>query len=236
MYMDLPDHQIQVWWAWLDRPPYPLWRLSALLSSDEVSRARRFHFERDRIRFVTAHGMLRILLGHYLALPPQEIQIAYGRNGKPLVADCHGTDGLQFNLSHSEALAVYAFAWDRRVGVDAEYIRPISEVAQLAHAMFTPFEHQLLASVPEGERTLVFFNLWTRAEAYLKACGEGLSGSARRQSNIEITGSKVTEVESDLSRTTWRFESFTPVNGYIAAIAAEGTDWQMCSQQLAHER
>lgn len=44
----------------------PISRFRRLLDVDEQKRAERFHFERDRNRFIVRRGILRILLSYYL--------------------------------------------------------------------------------------------------------------------------------------------------------------------------
>ncbi len=44
----------------------------------------RFRFERDRQRFIAAHGVLRDLLGRYLETQPGGIRYVYNAFGKPV--------------------------------------------------------------------------------------------------------------------------------------------------------
>ena len=84
------------------------------LSADERARAARFHFERDRARYLRGHAAVRHLLAAYAGQEPHALVFARGAHGKPALA---GT-ALEFNLSHSEGCAVLAVTRGRRVGVD----------------------------------------------------------------------------------------------------------------------
>ena len=68
----LPSHEVHIWCASLDVPPETSARLYATLTFDERNRSARFRFERDRQRFIAAHGVLRDLLG-LLSLDPTPI-------------------------------------------------------------------------------------------------------------------------------------------------------------------
>jgi len=46
-----------------------------------------------------------------------------------------------FNLSHSGDLALYAFAYNRHVGVDVEYIRANIDYEELAQYHFSPLKN-----------------------------------------------------------------------------------------------
>ena len=70
----------------LDLDEHRLAGLHATLSADERGRAARFHFERDRKHFIAARGLLRELLGRYLARAPASLRFAYGPRGKPFLA------------------------------------------------------------------------------------------------------------------------------------------------------
>jgi 4'-phosphopantetheinyl transferase len=149
--------------------------LASTLTPDEHERAARFHFDRDRRRFIVARGLLRRLLGHYAGAPAEAIRFAYGPFGKPhLVVDA-GQPKLEFSLSHSEDWALAGFARGREIGVDLEAIRPISDYRDLADTNFAPAETAALLALPEDQQIEGFFACWTRKEAYVKALGLGLS-------------------------------------------------------------
>jgi len=82
----LPDSAIEVWLACLDADADQVARCASLLSRDEQQRARRFHFEHGRRRFIVTRGILRRLPGHHLNLAPAAIAFSYGNNGKPFAA------------------------------------------------------------------------------------------------------------------------------------------------------
>ncbi len=148
--------------------------LHSYLSADEKQRAARFHFERDRIRFIATRGTLRTLLGQYLRKQPGELQLRLGQQGKPALAPESAGRSLSFNLSHSEDVAVFAFGWNRNIGVDVERIRPGVGHEDIAHYHFSAGEVRSLASLPPENRVEGFFFCWTRKEAYIKASGRGL--------------------------------------------------------------
>jgi 4'-phosphopantetheinyl transferase len=54
-------------------------------------------------------------------------------------------------------------------------VRPISDAERIAATFFHPLEYTSLMNAPDEVRMEVFFTLWTKKEAYLKALGTGLS-------------------------------------------------------------
>jgi 4'-phosphopantetheinyl transferase len=144
----------------------------SLLSDDERERAMRFHFERDRRHFVAARSVLRRLISHYTGEGPERIRFRYTDRGKPSL---DSVPELQFNVSHSHGQALFAFGCRGEIGVDIEKVRP-TPVEQLSKRFFSPAEHEAILKLPEDARGDVFFELWVRKEAYLKACGAGLGG------------------------------------------------------------
>ena len=194
-FLSLTSDQVHIWRSPLDISPCILPQLHAYLSEDEQDRAARFHFDRHRHHFIVGRGVLRVLLGKYVQQNPQDLRFEYGDRGKPYLQTPALTEpnvrslgsqrplgsqarpqNLQFNVSHSGGVALYAIALNRRVGIDLEELRPMSNAAQLAKRFFTDREYAQLLSQPLDQQTLAFFRGWTRKEAYLKATGEGLSG------------------------------------------------------------
>ncbi|HLF66950.1 MAG TPA: 4'-phosphopantetheinyl transferase superfamily protein, partial [Gammaproteobacteria bacterium] len=172
--LTLLPHQVHIWHAALDQPPEIVQHLATFLADDEHARAGRFHFERDRKRFTVGRGVLRLILSRYLKISPAEMQFGYGAQGKPCLADPSG-NGLQFNLSHSHELALYAFTYHRQIGIDVEYLRPMPDLEAIAARFFAAQETETLLNLPTTQQVEGFFNCWTRKESYIKAIGQGLT-------------------------------------------------------------
>ena len=68
-----------------------------------------------------------------------------------------------------------AFVLGKSTRTQAEAIRPQVDWQALARRFFTLSEVQQLDELPAGEQLSAFFRIWTGKEAYLKACGAGLS-------------------------------------------------------------
>ena len=179
---------IHVWSARLDLDDTRIAPLAALLDPAETARARRFHFDRDRRRFIAARGILRTLLGRYLDVSPGPgLAFAYGGRGKPVVASpvLSGDDRVCFNVSHSDGRALFAFARGREVGIDLEAgARLGDDWPMLARRIFSVREQAELSAVAPERRRAAFLNGWTRKEAYLKATAQGIVDGL---TSIEVT-------------------------------------------------
>jgi 4'-phosphopantetheinyl transferase len=180
----LQDGEVHVWLVDLDEAASALAQLEGTLTEDELERTRRFRFEHHRRQYITSRGMLRRLLGHYLAEAPDQIRFSYGPQGKPYLAGS-STPKLFFNLAHSHKLALYAFSTGMDLGIDMEYMQPIEDAAQIVWHYFSLREARAYFSLPQPEqKQLAFFQAWTRKEAFLKATGEGL---ATPLDQVEVT-------------------------------------------------
>lgn len=172
---DLGPDELHLWCAQL-RPSAAIEaRLRQSLDDDERARAAQFLLARDRARFVAAHGLLRHVLGRYLRLAPERIRYRYANRGKPSLAPRRGAPPLQFNLSHSDDLALFAVVLRRQVGVDLERIRPDRDTAGISARFFSPAEAAAMRALTPAVQIEAFYNGWTRKEAYIKARGDGLS-------------------------------------------------------------
>jgi 4'-phosphopantetheinyl transferase len=143
----------------------------SLLSAEETARANRFHFARDRDRYVRARAFLRTSLGQALRKDPASLTLAVGPRGKPYLP---GHD-LEFNLSHSRDHAVLALSRLGPVGIDVEFLDRQVDVGGLAKTCFDPVECAVLNSLSEEDRVLRFFAFWTAKEARMKLTGEGMA-------------------------------------------------------------
>jgi 4'-phosphopantetheinyl transferase len=194
-----------------------------VLSPTERERAARFRFDRDRARYVAAHGAMRCILGDALGRPPASLAFEVGPLGKPALAD---HPALHFNLSHSRDLAVLAVTTHGPVGVDVEAALPIPDSVAVAEANFSPAERAALRRLPEAERVAGFHRLWTRKEAYLKAIGTGLSHALDRFTvTSDAAAARVVEIDGDAAAgARWAVAPLVLPSPFVGAVAirAEG--------------
>src|SRR5712671_5474431 len=171
----LPEDEVQLWRVDLEaiRAAEPRWQ--ALLSSDESTRASRFHFPVDRQRYVATRALLRMILAGYLVMDPKDVNFSYSKEEKPSLASPHNGIEITFNVSHSGGIALLAFARRKEIGIDVEQVRGDFDVDAIARRFFSAREQEQLAALPNEERFEAFFRCWTRKEAYIKATGDGLS-------------------------------------------------------------
>lgn len=207
--------------------------LEQLLAVDERARAGRFHFERDRRRFIAARGQLRTILGRYVGVDPRALVFSYGLRGKPFLARFE-TIGLKFNLSHSGELALIAVTQDRDIGVDLEEIHSLGDAEQIAERFFSARENAVLCTLPKADRLEAFFHCWTLKEAYLKATGNGL---ARATNSFDVgfargETARLLSVEGESEEALrWSLVGLAPARGYVGAVAVETHDWTMAFWQ-----
>lgn len=225
-----PDgDEVHVWRAALARTPPEVEALKGLLSEDELRRAGRFHFPRDRSNFVVARGTLREILSLYVGLPPALLRFDYNAFGKPELTRAHAGTRVRFNLSHAGGLALYAVAGGREVGVDVEAVRESVPCEELAANFFSPREVAALLALPARDRRRAFFECWTRKEAYIKARGEGLS-LPLDSFDVSLTpGEPAALLRTGEGREAagWTLRELTPGDGYAAAVAVEGVGWRL---------
>lgn len=152
-----------------------LQEIQPTLSPDELQRAARFHFEKDRQRFVIVRGVLRDLLGCYLNLEPEKIEFTYNAYGKPSLAVQMNILDVQFNVSCSETIALIALTKKYQIGVDVEKIKIGLDLTTIVERFFSAYEVSVWRTIATDMQTSAFFDCWTRKEAYIKARGKGLS-------------------------------------------------------------
>ncbi|MCC6176888.1 MAG: 4'-phosphopantetheinyl transferase superfamily protein [Chloroflexi bacterium] len=195
----------------------------AWLSREERERAARFHFERDRRRFVVTHAARRAILGAYLGCAPAAVPFETGPHGKPALRG-HRRD-LQFNATDTDGLGLLAVTTGRRVGIDAERVRPFDDLYGVARLVLTQHEQQTVFAAPPNVRPTVFLHFWTWKEAVLKVLGTGLtlpatcvdvrldSGLRPQLAALDVPGE---------APETWTLCPLTVGDGYVAGLAIDG--------------
>jgi len=228
----LAAEEIHIWQATLDVGEEQARRWSQLLSEDERERAARFRFDVHRIRYIAGRAQLRMLLAGYLDASPTELVFSYGPNDKPSLA----APAPFFNLSHSEALALYAVTRDAEVGVDVELYDAAFPSRGIPERFFAPDEVRALRALPEDRQPRGFLELWTRKEAFIKARGDGLS-LALDSFSVTLGQDRPSLVRTGWSQDEpgqWTLLDLSDKDGeFIAAVAAKTKEWRVVRYRVA---
>lgn len=232
--LTLSSDEVHVLRASLDVPTSRVQSMQQTLSANELSRAGRFYFRKDRQRYIVTRGLLRTILSRYLDTEPNQLRFCYGDHGKPTLVATSGQRALSFNLSHSGGLALYAVTCGREIGIDLERVRVDFDYEQIAARFFSPPENAVLGGLPSKIKPEAFFNCWTRKEAYIKARGEGLS-LPLDQFDVSVAPAEpaaLLNTRGDPHETfRWSLHELKPAPGHVAALAVEGHGWQLASWQ-----
>jgi len=224
-------NEIHIWRVHLDRSDSAVQHFQQILSPDEVARAGRFHFEKDRRHWIIARGQLRWLLGQYLQIAPSLLRFRLNTYGKPLLDAPVDATNLFFNLSHSASLALYAFAPTPAIGVDIEYMRSEIDIPALAGISFSTNERAALFQLLPEEQFYAFYRCWTSKEAYIKARGMGLS-LPLEQFDVELRPGQPAALlqsrEEELQDVSdWSIYTLSPGKNYAGALAVKGKRWKV---------
>ncbi len=235
--LKLERDEVHVWRASLDLEASSIQSLLRTLCVEEQQRAERFHFPKDRDRFIVARGLLRAILSFYLGKEPSCWRFVYNEYGKPALTAAYNKEPLCFNLSHSRELALYAVTQNRNLGVDLEYIRTDFPWEEIAERFFSPKENAVLRTLPQNMKHKAFFTCWTRKEAYIKATGKGLTLPLDQFDVSLIPGEQamLLSIAGDHQAAChWSLQELIPDPDYVAALAVEGTGWQLkCWQWIS---
>lgn len=169
-----PTGGVHLWIAALEATEWPA---PDGLPSAERRRAGRILRPESAARWAGSRWALRTVLARYLDEEPAAIALGVSELGKPRL------DGnpvrLEFNLSHSGALALIAVASGREVGVDVEKTEPGRDFVALAERSFDPAAAEAVRAAAPEQRSGVFYAAWARHEALAKCDGGGLAGRSR---------------------------------------------------------
>jgi 4'-phosphopantetheinyl transferase len=214
------ERTVHVWAVPLDDARVDLDGGRELLSPDERERAARFHFEQHRRRYLIAHIALHRILSRYLQIDPAQLSFELGSNGKPNLPAALGSSGIEFNLSHSNEMALLAVNRVGEVGVDLEYVKPGFKFEEIAEGFFTAREVVALRGLPSELQRQAFFKCWTCKEAFLKAKGTGLSG---KLDEVEITLGAADQVRIGADVPGWWLTELNSIDAYQAALVVAGS-------------
>ncbi|WP_137154166.1 4'-phosphopantetheinyl transferase superfamily protein [Rhizobium sp. FKL33] len=154
----------------------------AALSDGERARAADFRTRMLHDVYVATHGTLRHALSDVLGIPPAEIRFETNEWGKPLL--CEPFKALNFNISHSHDHFAVGLSDEEPIGVDLE--RKSAEAPyEIAPHFMSSNEVRAFSSLSGESKHYLFYDLWVRKEAIVKALGMGLSLDLRQIDVLE---------------------------------------------------
>ncbi len=143
-------------------------------SQQEKKKYSAFRTAEDKRLYAVAHGLTRFVLSQHAPIAPRDWCFNFNEYGKPEIANSL-PDSLFFNLSHTKGLAACALSWHQVCGVDVELTAHLDDLEQVAQEVYSAQELSHLMSLKGHERLFRFYWLWTHKEAFIKACGIGMS-------------------------------------------------------------
>ena len=196
----LESDGLQVLAFMLDAEHNVIREIGDCLNEEERRRAKGFTLERDRRRFEATRGLLRRILASKLGISPSDVELEYGRLGKPRLSHRMPARDLQFSVSRSGDVAVVALSTREEVGVDIEAVLPVPEADEIASLCFSASDYGSYTALGPEDRLEGFLRRWTQLEAVSKALGRGL-------------GQPLSWEEGD-----WAVGRFVPKPGYIGTV------------------
>lgn len=209
---------VHLWWQDLSAGRLDLEYLGSLLSERERDRVRRFRVDNVKREFTAARGVLKVLLSRYLDSPPTELGFRYGPLGKPSIPAEAGGNELCFNYTDSGGFALYAFTWNRALGVDLEMLSRRVRFQRIIERRFADRESAALMAMPEEERRRMFLACWTRKEGYGKALGVGIHFPFDCRELCEDCYASPLSVNDHLKGEAWDIHQFYPAENFVAAL------------------
>lgn len=182
-------------------------------SPDEHERAARHRNPESARLWLSARALLRHRIAEATGSSPAAIVLDERPGGKPFARDL----AVHVNLSHGGGLVAIAIGAPDvgPVGVDIEGDRRLHRADRLADRLLGhDGERDRWSATPEPDRTRYLLQRWTRAEALLKATGEGIRGG-------------VAGAEERLVAAGWEVRDLTVPGGGVGAVAARGTSWEV---------
>ena len=200
---------------------------ASILPLHEIQRGERFIRETDRKRFYTCYSFLRKILGDYLNIFPQDIQLEKNDYGKPFIKKSQNPNNIQFNLSHSKNNLFFGFCLNNNIGVDIEETDRSINVNDLAKQIFSESDLKSFMQLSDENKLIGFFNAWTCKEAFIKAIGMGMHFPLKNFS-VSFTPNQATQLldiqDERYHKKDWALKQFNITDTVIAAVAIDNVN------------
>lgn len=166
---------IDVWYARYSSLDQHYMILSSLISPEEKQKAAGFKKPDDSRRYILRHGIVRVILGHYIHEDPEKIQFVRSNNGKPVLDPEGEFSDVRFSLSTTDEMVCVGITRNQEIGLDIVKTNHHPYLSEIEHYLFTPGERRWIEHTIPDQRSLQFFRIWSLKESLLKATGSDIS-------------------------------------------------------------
>ncbi len=173
---ETPDEHGESIWLWRSEAASPT-RARDILTDEEIARVSRLRDDDQRRRLAAHLCSRKQLLSLLLDAHPGDISIDYDDDGRPFLPRW---PGVRTSFADSVGWSVLGLSRTAQIGVDVEYVRPVSWKAMLPMISSEDEAQEIRHAAGEYAAPAAFFRSWTAKEAVLKAEGRGMRGDARR--------------------------------------------------------
>ena len=187
----------------------------SLLQPREQQRAARFSQLANRNAYILGRGLFRLIGSQLMGQSPQTVSIETTPAGKPFL--CHALNWY-LSVSHTGDWVVLAVG-QTPVGVDVEYLNTRFIIDDLIPSVLTITEQRAMTESTNAR--LLFYKLWTRKEALVKATGKGIGDDFVNVPALEGTHSVDSQLIGGVG--PWYVRSFLVADSYPTALANIGT-------------
>ncbi len=215
--MILNPNELHIWRYELDTTDYEREKVAPTLSIHEQLRRDEFLNEAEKIRYTCNHRFVRQVLSKYVMVHASQIELAYGRYGKPFLKHSN----LFFNYSYRREFGLLAISKDSEVGIDIERIKILQDPPTFMAFSFSEKERQIISGMDKENFQDRLFTFWTFKEAIIKALGLGLNADLTKIDLSEFLFNASGPLNFDDGK-LYTLRQIKAIEGYKAAYAIRG--------------
>lgn len=210
---------IHIWHTRLEKHTNKYMLFQSWLAPEEKIHAEKLAipYRRD---FIIARAVLRDLLAYYSKQCPQNLKLTHSVSGKPFLINSE--QRIEFNLSHSKNILMYAFTIDTPIGIDIEYINHRIYIDKIAYRFLPAYEYDQLQLLQGIKKLEEFFNAWVRNEALIKAMGNSLQ--THPHSRYKLSQTNTLEPQKKDINPLYTISNLSLYPGFSTAIAVKGNE------------
>jgi len=226
----LGKEELHLWWLPLQLEEHQRNTAYSLLNKQQINKYERRSTPELQHAYLASRYYLFTLLAAYQKCNPNNIKLSYSRLNKPYIDNQTHTDSqdaLEFNFTDTNidhnSYALYAFSWNRQVGIDIEALERSANFKQIAQRRFTTQELDFSTRASGEIDPQKCLSIWTRKEAYGKATGKGINFEMNKRNLVSNnTNESPFDYNFNDGNNDWRLVQIQPSEKFIACVVHEG--------------